>query len=500
MGFSDIGCYGSEIPTPNLDKLAADGLRFTQFYNTGRCCPTRAVAAHRALLPPGRRRPHDRGPRRCPATAAGSTTSASPSPRCCGRAGYFTAMTGKWHVGQKHGVVPWNRGFDRSLNCAGRRVLLRRRPQGRRCSSTASKLDPRRPRAAQGLVHHRPLDRLRHQVHRRGARRRRSRSSSTSPTTPRTSRCRRRRRRSPSSAASTRSAGTSSASSATPGRSSWASSTRPGRFRRAPTRSRRGTTSRPSSRTASTTSWRSTPPCVAHMDTAVGRLVDAPEAARRARQHADPVHERQRRQRRERPRRQARRRPARRARRRRSSKASPGPRSPTRRFRRYKHFNHEGGIATPLIVHWPARIKTPGRAAAAARPRDRHHADLRGRGRRDLPDRVQRQADPADGRPQPACRPSTNKPIEREALFWEHEGNAAVRAGDWKLVRFGRNGPWELYDLKADRTELHDLAAAEPARAKELAAQWEAWAKRAHVEPGPAAGPGKAKKAGGAGD
>jgi arylsulfatase A-like enzyme len=43
MGFSDIGCYGSEIPTPNLDKLAANGLRFTQFYNTGRCCPTRAA-------------------------------------------------------------------------------------------------------------------------------------------------------------------------------------------------------------------------------------------------------------------------------------------------------------------------------------------------------------------------------------------------------------------------------------------------------------------------
>ena len=42
MGFSDIGYYGSEIPTPNLDKLAGDGLRFTQFYNTGRCCPTRA--------------------------------------------------------------------------------------------------------------------------------------------------------------------------------------------------------------------------------------------------------------------------------------------------------------------------------------------------------------------------------------------------------------------------------------------------------------------------
>src|SRR2546422_4789346 len=42
MGFSDLGCYGSEIATPNLDRLAASGLRFTQFYNTGRCCPTRA--------------------------------------------------------------------------------------------------------------------------------------------------------------------------------------------------------------------------------------------------------------------------------------------------------------------------------------------------------------------------------------------------------------------------------------------------------------------------
>src|SRR5437868_2395634 len=43
MGYSDIGCYGSEIATPNLDRLAAGGLRFTQFYNTARCCPTRAA-------------------------------------------------------------------------------------------------------------------------------------------------------------------------------------------------------------------------------------------------------------------------------------------------------------------------------------------------------------------------------------------------------------------------------------------------------------------------
>src|SRR6478672_3121424 len=53
LGFSDLGCYGSEIATPNIDRLAADGLRFTQFYNAGRCCPTRAslltgLASHAA--------------------------------------------------------------------------------------------------------------------------------------------------------------------------------------------------------------------------------------------------------------------------------------------------------------------------------------------------------------------------------------------------------------------------------------------------------------------
>ena len=90
-----------------------------------------------------------------------------------------------------------------------------------------------------------------------------------------------------------------------------------------------------------------------------------------------------------------------------------------------------------------------------------------------------------------------NQPIRRDALYWEHEGNAAIRVGDWKLVRMGRNGPWELYNLKADRTELHDLAAAQPARAAELAAKWDAWASRANVKPYPTAdGTKKGKKKG----
>jgi arylsulfatase A-like enzyme len=85
------------------------------------------------------------------------------------------------------------------------------------------------------------------------------------------------------------------------------------------------------------------------------------------------------------------------------------------------------------------------------------------------------------------------KPIERDAIFWEHEGNAAIRAGDWKLVRLGRNGAWELYDLAADRTEQHNLAGEQPDKAKELAAKWEIWAERAHVKPYPGEGEGKKK-------
>jgi arylsulfatase len=71
---------------------------------------------------------------------------------------------------------------------------------------------------------------------------------------------------------------------------------------------------------------------------------------------------------------------------------------------------------------------------------------------------------------------------ERPPMFWEHEGNCAVRIGKWKLVR-KHPGPWELYDLDADRTELHDLAAQHPGRVRDMAAQYEAWAQRCGVIP-----------------
>ena len=70
-------------------------------------------------------------------------------------------------------------------------------------------------------------------------------------------------------------------------------------------------------------------------------------------------------------------------------------------------------------------------------------------------------------------------------LFWEHEGNAAIRVGDEKLVRLGQRGKWELYNLATDRTEQKDLSLQNPSRVRALAAQWEDWARRCQVLPKP---------------
>jgi arylsulfatase len=154
-------------------------------------------------------------------------------------------------------------------------------------------------------------------------------------------------------------------------------------------------------------------------------------------------------------------------------------------LRRYKHFNHEGGIATPLIVHWPAGIATKGEI----RRQPGHLVDLMATcvdvAKATYPQDSNGHAiEPMEGR---SLVPAfANRPIERDALYWEHEGNAAIRVGDWKLVRLGYSGPWELYDLETDRNELHNLAATEPARAEAMAAKWNNWADRAHVKPYPA--------------
>jgi arylsulfatase len=91
-------------------------------------------------------------------------------------------------------------------------------------------------------------------------------------------------------------------------------------------------------------------------------------------------------------------------------------------------------------------------------------------------------ATPPEGRSLVAA--FAGRPLGRDALYWEHEGNRAVRAGKWKLVAL-HDQPWELHDLEADRTELHDLASQEPQKVQALSAKWEEWARRTNVLPYP---------------
>ena len=477
MGFADIGCYGSEIPTPNLDQLAAEGIRFTQFYNGARCCPTRAALltglyAHQ--------------------TGVGHMVEDQGSPGFRGRlndqcvtmaevlqpAGYFTIMSGKWHVGQNFGVAPWNRGFERSLNSAAGGFYFPDSPRtelwlngenvGRRGGKLPEQwyttdlwtdfaikfIDEAIAAKKPFYLHlchnapHFPLqappediakfrgkykigwDKLREQRH-----------------------------------AKQMQLGIVD--------KAWPLSPRPDTVKAWDSLS-----AEEQDRFDQIMSIYAA--CVNHMDAAVGRLVAAlkqrgvldntlivflsdnggnAESGPNGKLVGDP----------------------------------PGsPKSDVycgeswavlenTPFRRYKHFDHEGGIATPLIAHWPAVITAKGEL----RQQVGHIIDI-------MPTFVEvagaTYPNEFKGKPiQPMEGTSlvpafSNKPLARtQPLFWEHEGNAAVRDGDWKLVRLGKNGSWELYNLKADRTELHDLSTTEPARAKELAAKWDAWADRTHA-------------------
>ena len=115
VGYSDLGCYGSEIETPNIDRLAENGIRMRHFYNSARSAPTR-VSLMTGLYP------HQAGQGALgkvegyPAYQGYANENNVFIPEVLHQAGYFNIMTGKWHIGYDHGVTPISRGFDRSLN------------------------------------------------------------------------------------------------------------------------------------------------------------------------------------------------------------------------------------------------------------------------------------------------------------------------------------------------------------------------------------------------
>ncbi len=138
-------------------------------------------------------------------------------------------------------------------------------------------------------------------------------------------------------------------------------------------------------------------------------------------------------------------------------------------FRLHKSWVHEGGISSPWIMHWPKGIQDRGKL----RHTPCHLVDL-------LPTVLELAggsplrvpgAQPLSGR---SLAPALAKdvPVVREYLYFNHNKNRALRAGDHKLVAIGENGPWELYDLAKDRSEQKNLVQSEPERAKKMAEQW----------------------------
>ncbi|MDP6636487.1 MAG: arylsulfatase [Phycisphaerae bacterium] len=488
MGFSDLGCYGSEINTPNLDALAAGGLRFTQFYNTGRCCPTRASLLT-GLYPHQAGVGHmngDRGPQH-PGYRGRLTGRCVTIAEVLNPAGYYTFTTGKWHVGSKEkSHWPVGRGFKRSYSCPqgagfyftmktaqmmrqivrGDKVLYDKNndmPDG--WYSTDAWTDEGLKFAAEAagrgkpffwyLAHnapHWPLQakpediakyRGKYKVGWDEIRKRRyaklielgmiDKNWGLSPRGK--------------------------------GIPAWESLTEKQKDNQ-------------DLRMATYAAM------IDSVDQNVGKIVKklkelgqyentlimflqdnggCAEGGNLGRDNGKGVCGTA------------------------ESFSKYGAcwaNASNTPFRRYKHWVHEGGAGTPLVAHWPAGIAAKLRGKLITEPS--HLVDLMATcvdiSGAEYPKTFKgAMIIPAEGK---SLRPLlAGEEFDRGgAIYFEHEGNRAVRLGKWKIVSIHR-GQWELYDMSADRTELNDLSTKMPEKRREMIALYDAWAKRALVEP-----------------
>ncbi len=486
LGFSDLGCYGSQIATPNLDRLAAGGLRFTQFYNGARCCPTRA-ALLTGLYPHQAGVGHMLGEWNRPAYSGGLNQHCATFAELLHAVGYRNYHVGKWHVGGVGGRKansavgrnhPLRRGFDRTFGTAGGGDFFQLQPlylddapvtPDDKFYATDAFSDWGERFVREHGRDHAGEPFLLHLCY-------------TAPHFPLHAK--------PEDIAKYRGRF----------RDGWDAE----RARRFARQKELGIVPRDcelSPRDPVATAWADVPEAdrdewdlrmavhaamIDCMDQGIGRVLaavreigaeqntvvmflsDNGASAEFLDSWPDP------------------------ARGHRPGSEAGTPEShrcleigwanaANTPFRENKMWAHEGGIATPLVTYWPAGIKSPGTLTDQVG----HIVDimptlleLAGAAYRSTLDG--RELTPLEGRSLvPVFAGNT---LGARTLGWEHEGNRAIRIGDWKLVAVFR-GPWELYDLAHDRTETHDLAAAQPDKVKELAAAWQTWADRVGVAP-----------------
>jgi len=493
LGFSDIGCYGGEMLTPNLDKLAKGGLRFRQFYNGGRCCPSRASVLS-GLYPHQAGVGHMMNDYRRPGYRGNLSENCATIAELLRAAGYQTMMVGKWHVSRYTAPEgpkfnwPLARGFELfygTIHGAGSYfdpvTLTRQDHFVRATGEDYYYTDAISDRAVEYIE--------------QAGRRQMAFFLYVAYTAPHWP------LHAPQSVIS-RYRGKYAAG--------W-DALRRQRHQRMISLKIVKRTWPLSPREGSVSSWEQAPhkswqqrrmevyaAQVDLMDQGIGRIMEklrqvgaerntlvmflsdnggcAEEVSSRWKGPHVPA----------------------RTRRGRSVVVGnnyslmPGPdytyqsygagwaSASNTPFRLFKHYVHEGGIATPMIAYWPAVIARGG----GLTDQPAHVIDI-------MPTclQVAKVSYPTDfgGYRLIPIEGKSLVPVfqggslGQRTLFWEHEGNCAIRDGKWKLVCRYPYG-WELYDMEADRTETNDLAGEFPVIVKDLDKQFRAWGIRCHVE------------------